>query len=66
MRANKESIESLAPRVKTLAELLCKPVSEELAMENSRRNVLKGWVSKSSMRAESDKHQLLGNWKGLL
>ena len=38
--ANKEAIESLAPRVKALAELLCKPVSESDVEERERRGKL--------------------------
>ena len=35
--ANKQAIESLAPRVKTLVELLCAPVSEDDRGEQDRR-----------------------------
>jgi len=41
MKANKEAIELLAPRVKALAELLCTPVSEGDIKEEHRRNILK-------------------------
>jgi len=40
MKANKQAIESLAPRVKALAELLCTPVSEGDIKEESRRKLL--------------------------
>ena len=40
MKANKESIVSLTPRVKALAELLCVPASEGHVMEKSRRSIL--------------------------
>ena len=40
MKANKESIESLAPRIKSLAESLCVPGSEDDIKEKSRRKVL--------------------------
>ena len=39
-KANKQAIKSLAPRVKALAELLCKPVSEGDARERERRQKL--------------------------
>ena len=39
-KANKEAIESLAPRVKSLAELLCKPVPEGDVKEGERRKRL--------------------------
>jgi len=39
-KANKQTIESLAPRVKALADLLCSPVSEDDIEEESRRNIL--------------------------
>jgi hypothetical protein len=42
MKANKQAIESLAPRVKVLAESLCAPVSEGDTREESRRKAL-GW-----------------------
>ena len=38
--ANKEAIESLAPRVKALAESLCAPISELGTQEESRRKAL--------------------------
>ena len=37
MKANKQAIESLAPRVKALAESLCKPVSEGVAARERER-----------------------------
>ena len=40
MKANKQSIESLAPRIQALAESLCAPISEDDIKERSRRNVL--------------------------
>jgi hypothetical protein len=40
MKANKQFIESLAPRVKMLAESLCAPARENDVMETSRRNNL--------------------------
>ena len=40
MKANKQAIESLAPRVKALAESLCKPVSEGDTRERERRQKL--------------------------
>ena len=40
MKANKQAIESLAPRVKALAESLCAPVSEGDIREESRRKIL--------------------------
>jgi len=40
MKANKQAIESLAPRVKALAKLLCKPVSEGDVDERERRQKL--------------------------
>jgi len=40
MKANKQAIESLAPRVKKLAESLCKPVSEGDVDERKRRQKL--------------------------
>jgi hypothetical protein len=40
MKANTQAIESLAPRVKALAESLCAPVSEGDVKEGSRRKVL--------------------------
>ena len=39
-KANKQAIESLAPRVKALAESLCKPGSEDEAREQERRQKL--------------------------
>jgi hypothetical protein len=39
-QANNEAIESLAPRIKALAESLCTPVSAGDVREESRRNVL--------------------------
>jgi len=39
-KANKESIESLAPQVKSLAELLCEPVPEGDVKEGERRKRL--------------------------
>ena len=36
-KANQQVIESLAPRVKELAELLCEPVSEGDVKERERR-----------------------------
>ena len=39
-KANKQAIESLAPRVKALAESLCTPVSEGDTREESRRKAL--------------------------
>ena len=36
-KANKEAIESLAPRVKELAERLCEPVNEGDVKERERR-----------------------------
>ena len=38
--ANKQAIESLAPRVKGLSDLLCTPVSEDDAREAVRRKEL--------------------------
>ena len=40
MKANKQAIESLAPRVRTLAESLCKPVFEGDEGERERRQKL--------------------------
>ena len=40
MKANKQAIESLAPRVRALADSLCKPVSEGDARERERRQNL--------------------------
>ena len=40
MKANKQALESLAHRVKALAESLCSPVSEGDIKEESRRNIL--------------------------
>ena len=37
MKGNEQTIESLAPRVKTLAESLCAPVSEDDVKEQERR-----------------------------
>ena len=39
-KANQQAIESLAPRVKALAESLCVPASEGDFREESRRNAL--------------------------
>jgi hypothetical protein len=39
-KANTQAIESLAPRVKALAESLREPVSKDDIREESRRNVL--------------------------
>ena len=39
-KANNQAIESLAPRVKLLAESLCAPVSEGDIKEESRRKIL--------------------------
>ena len=39
-KANKQAIESLAPRVGELAELLCKPVPESDVKERERRKRL--------------------------
>ena len=44
MKANKQSIESLAPRVKALAELLCTPAPEGDTREKSRRNNLERYA----------------------
>ena len=44
MKANKQSIESLAPRVKALAELLCTPAPEGDVREKSRRDTLERYV----------------------
>ena len=40
MKANEEAIESLAPRIKALSALLCKPVSRGDVKERSRRGEL--------------------------
>ena len=40
MKANKQAIESLAPRVKELAEKLCEPVGEDDIKERERRTRL--------------------------
>ena len=40
MKTNKEAMESLAPRVKVLADLLCKPTSDGDIGEKSRRKKL--------------------------
>ena len=40
MKANKQSIESLEPRIKALYESLCEPVPEGDITEKSRREVL--------------------------
>ena len=40
MKGNEQTIESLARRVKALAELLCSPVSEDDVEEQERRKVL--------------------------
>lgn len=40
MKENKETIESLAPRVRTLAESLCTPVFEGNTKEQYRRKKL--------------------------
>ena len=40
MKANQQVIESLAPRVKALAERLCEPVPESDAEERERRKRL--------------------------
>jgi hypothetical protein len=63
-KANKEAIESLAPRVKALAESLCKPVSEGDVKERERRREV-GTVSPHSpgSRTESDVWGLAGNCK---
>ena len=39
-KANEQPIESLAPRVRALAESLCKPASEDDARERERRQSL--------------------------
>ena len=39
-KANKQAIESLVPRVRALAESLCKPISEGDARERERRQKL--------------------------
>lgn len=39
-KANKQAIESLAPRVKALSDSLCTPVSEDDVREEMRRNEL--------------------------
>ena len=39
-KANKQAIESLAPRIRALAESLCRPVSEGDARERERRQKL--------------------------
>lgn len=39
-KANKQAIESLAPRVRALADLLCKPVSDDDEGEGERRQKL--------------------------
>jgi hypothetical protein len=39
-KANKQAIESLAPRVEALAKLLCAPVPKEDIKERDRRNRL--------------------------
>jgi len=39
-KANKQAIESLAPRVKALSDLLCVPVSDDDAGEKVRRKEL--------------------------
>ena len=39
-KANKQAIESLAPRVKQLAERLCEPVNESDVKEGERRTRL--------------------------
>ena len=39
-QANKQAIESLAPRVKELAERLCEPVNESDVKEGERRRRL--------------------------
>ena len=39
-KANKQAIESLAPRIKALAELLCPPVPKDDTKERERRNKL--------------------------
>ena len=40
MKGNEQTIESLAHRVKTLAELLRSPVSEDDIKERERRQIL--------------------------
>jgi hypothetical protein len=40
MKANKQAIEVLAPRVKMLAEVLCTPTCEGDTREESRRKTL--------------------------
>ena len=40
MKENNQAIESLAPRVKRLAELLCAPIVEGDTKEQDRRNKL--------------------------
>ena len=40
MKANKQAVESLAPRVKKLAETLCKPASKGDVNERERRQKL--------------------------
>ena len=40
MKGNKQAIESLAPRIRALAESLCKPVSEDDVDEQERRQKL--------------------------
>ena len=53
MKANKEAIESLAPRVNFLAESLCAPTSEDDIREKSRRSVLEQWVRSLPSRGPS-------------
>ena len=40
MGANKQAIESLAPRIKHLSEMLCAPIAKDDAEEEARRREL--------------------------
>ena len=55
-KANRQTIESLAPRVKELAERLCEPVGEGDVKERERRTRLERWVHAPRRQAsvESD------------
>ena len=67
-KANKQAIESLAPRVKELSERLCEPIGEDDVKERERRTRLEWWVDTlhGHARVEPDIWGFAGNCKRFL
>ena len=62
-KANRQAIESLAPRIEELAKLLSAPVPENDTNEKERRNKLGRWVHSLYHQELSLTWKLLGNCK---